>query len=150
MPVEARALIRFFITFTFSVFLWNKYSAWFDFDVQHDKFTPIEIQVNWSLFGVNRFVLNWNIYWFNKSSSYTIWNGLDEFSLGWSLSVINTKDVLLILRWILKDVLDHTCKIFHMDCWDTVFTFTNNWKFLWSLLPCLFKMIIEDSFTKTI
>ena len=56
----------------------------------------------------------------------------------------------MLFRRGLENFFNHTCKVFHVDSWDEVLAFTNDWELLRILFPRSFKMMIEDGFSKSI
>ena len=90
------------------------------------------MQVEWSLLGMHRRVLYWNISALNKASANTVRDSLDKLFLCWFLCIIDTKDVLS-LGWSFEYLFNHSCKISYVDSWDKVLTLSNYWKFLWIL-----------------
>jgi len=69
--------------------------------------------------------------------------------LSWFLGVIDTKDVLG-LRGSLKDLPDHAGEIPHVDSWNAILAFADDWQFRRVLFPGTLEMVVEDGFTETV
>jgi len=100
-------------------------------------FSPVKIKLEGRLFGVMFLKLFRYRYDFCKASADSIRNGLDELFLSGSFRIVNGKDVGF-LRLGLKDLLDDTRKIDHVDGRHQVFALSYVRQSFWLLEPCFF------------
>ena len=82
------------------------------------------MQVERGLLGVHSGILEGDVVGLDQACADAVRDGLDQLPLCRLLSVVDTKDVLLLRRG-LKDLLDHASKVLHVNGGEVVLAFAD-------------------------